>query len=105
MECLNHSHASGSLSPYMNSQTYVKYGETHYALYQSNLPYDSVWWYVRSPSESGYGTNVSTEYGDGSKLSSTFSWTAPETTGTYTITAYVYYTNTIIEQSYDITVH
>lgn len=104
LDCINHTHASGSLSPYMDYSTYVKYGDTHTALFQANVPYDSVWWYVRAPGESGYGTNVSTEQGDGAKLSSTFDFTAPHTVGTYTITAYVYFSNTIIEQSYDVTV-
>ena len=104
LECMDHNHASGSLSPYMDVSTYVRYGDTHTALFQASVPYDSVWWYVRAPGESGYGTNVSTEQGDGAKLSSTFDFTAPHTVGTYTITAYVYFSNTIIEQSYDVTV-
>lgn len=104
IECMKHNHASGSLSPYMNSPTYVRYGDTHYALFQANTAFDSVYWYVRAPGETGYGTNESIDPGDGSRTSSTFSWTAPYGVGTYTIQAYVYFSDTIIELSYDVTV-
>lgn len=104
LKCMNHKHASGSLSPYMDYPTYVQYGETHYALFEASIAFDSVYWYVRAPGETGYGTNISTEEGDGSKITSMCSWTVPHTAGTYTITAYVYFSDTIIEESYDITV-
>ncbi len=104
LECMKHDHPTGSLSPYMNTPTTVKYGDSHTALFQASVAYDRVYWYVRAPDQSGYGTNVSTEEGDGSKLSSTLCFTAPHTTGTYTITAYVYFSDTIIENSYDIVV-
>ena len=93
----------GSLTPYMNSPTYVRYGETHYAHFSANMAFDSVYWYVRAPGESGYGTNITTDTGDGTRTDSTFSYT-PNASGTYTITAYTYFSSTIIEPSYDITV-
>lgn len=103
MKCLNHSHASGSLSPYMNSPTNVRSGESHSAHLSATEPFQSVYWYVRAPGESGLGTQITTDTGDGSKTDSYFSYT-PQSNGTYTITAYTYFTNTISEPSYDITV-
>lgn len=104
-ECNEHNHASGSLMPYMDSPTNIKYGDTHYALYQANTAYYAVYWYVKGPDQTGYGTLMSTDMGDGSKMSSTFSWTAPHTTGTYQITAHVYFNDTILESNYYISVY
>ena len=95
---------TGSLSPYMGSPTNVQYGGTHDALFQASVAYDRVYWYILAPGETGYGTNVSTEEGDGAKVSSQCSFTAPPTPGTYTITAYAYFSDTVIENSYDIIV-
>jgi len=103
LECINHTHASGSLSPYMNSPTNISSGQSHSAHLSATEPFQSVYWYVRAPGESGLGTHISTDTGDGAKTDSYFSYT-PSTSGTYTITAYTYFTNTISEPSYDITV-
>lgn len=101
-DCMKHTHASGSLMPYMDSPTYLEYGDTHYALFQANTAYYAVYWYVLYPGQTGYGTLVSTDMGDGSKMSSTLSFTAPNIVGSYTITAHTYFTDTIIEPSYSI---
>lgn len=103
-KCMKHKHASGSLIPYMDSPTNLAYGDTHYALYQANTPYYAVYWYVKGPDETGYGTLMSTDMGDGSKMSSTFSWTAPHKVGSYQLTAHVYFTDTILDSTYYISV-
>ena len=87
-----------------DSPTTLAYGETHYALYQANTPYYAVYWYVKGPDETGYGTLMSTDMGDGSKMSSTFSWTAPHKVGSYQLTAHVYFTDTILDSTYYISV-
>ena len=104
LKCMDHEHASGSLIPYMDSPTTLAYGDTHYALYQANTPYYAVYWYVKGPDETGYGTLMSTDMGDGSKMSSTFSWTAPHKVGSYQLTAHVYFTDTILDSTYYISV-
>lgn len=104
LKCMEHEHASGSLIPYMDSPTNLQYGETHYALYQANTPYYAVYWYVKGPDQTGYGTLMSTDMGDGSRMSSTFSWTAPHKVGTYQLTAHVYFTDAITDSTYYISV-
>lgn len=94
---------TGSLSPYMNDSTYVSSGDTHGSHLSTTDPFQKVYWYVCEPGDSGLGTHISTDTGDGSRTDSYFSYT-PSTSGTYTITAYTYFTNTISEPSYDITV-
>ena len=80
-------------------------GYGHEANLSTGSPYSKVYWYVKTPSESGYGTNVSTEYGDGSKTTSQLSYSFPSgVSGNYVITAYTYFTGSIIEPSYTVSV-
>ncbi|MYB64243.1 hypothetical protein F4X73_06100 [Candidatus Poribacteria bacterium] len=80
-------------------------GYGHEANLSTGSPYSKVYWYVKTPSESGYGTNVSTEYGDGSKTTSQLDYSFPSgVSGDYVITAYTYFTGSIIEPSYTVTV-
>lgn len=101
-DCMNHSHASGSLTPYMNDDIYMVYGDTHYSRFYSTVPFYTVYWYVRAPGQSSYGTLMFTDVGDGSTQNSLFSFTAPHTAGTYTVHAHVYFTDTILDFSYDV---
>lgn len=100
--CMKHVHPTGSLVPY-GSDTYVRSGEAHSSYFSSNMPFYAVYWYVRAPGESGYGTLMSTDMGDGSKTSSMFSFT-PNAIGTHTITAHTYFTSDIIDSTYYISV-
>lgn len=103
-ECMKKIHPDGVFIPYMDSPQNIQYGETHDALFQANVAFNSVYFYVKSPDQTGYGTLVSTVEGDGATMSATFSFTAPQTTGTYTLTAYAYFPTTIVESSYDVVV-
>lgn len=103
-KCMERIHPDGVYIPYMDSPQNIQYGETHYALFQANVAFNSVYFYVKSPDQTGYGTLVSTVEGDGATMSATSSFTAPQTTGTYTLTAYAYFPTTIVESSYDVVV-
>lgn len=102
LECMDHTHASGSLSPYMNDDIYLAYGDTHYASFSASIAFHTVYWYVKGPDQTGYGTLMNTDSGNGSNKNSLFSFSAPHTVGTYTITAHVYFTDTILDFSYDV---
>lgn len=71
------------------SSTEVWEGQTHYGQVHLDEPYHTVYWYVRSPDETGLGTVVSTDSGDGTSNVSYFSYTF-ENSGDYEVTAYVY---------------
>ena len=67
--------------------------DTHYGQAGINQPYRVVFWYVKSPGESGFGTLVKTDYGDGSAITSYFEYTfnSGSTAGKeYEITAEVF---------------
>ncbi len=64
-------------------------GETHYGQAEFDEPYHTVHWYVKGAGETGFGTEVSTDYGDGTSTVSYFSHTF-SSSGSYEITAYVY---------------
>lgn len=68
-------------------------GTGHEANFTTNQAYSSVYWYVRSPSESsGLGTNVKTDTGDSSTTKTAqLGYSFPSgVAGDYVITAYVY---------------
>ena len=83
-------------------------GDGHEANFTTTQAYSSVYWYVRSPSESGYGTNVETDYGDSSTTTTAqMSYSFPTgVSGDYTITAYVYDTGgaSVYQTSYTVSV-
>ena len=113
--CLLHTkdhsnHGSGSasaspLSPSGGSYT-ASAGGTHTASLSLASAYSSIYWYVKSPSESGLGTSVSYVSGDGSSTSASFSWSVPSgASGDYVITAYTYLSdNSVVQPSYTVTV-
>ena len=68
-------------------------GTGHQANFTTKSAYSSVYWYVKSPSDtSSLGTNVETDYGDSSTTTTAqLSYSFPsDTSGDYVITAYVY---------------
>lgn len=75
--------------------------------FTTNAAYNYVYWYVKSPSESGLGTNVKTDTGDGSTTTTAqLSYSFPGgVSGDYVITAYVYGAdNSVYQTSYTVTV-
>ena len=99
------SNTSPSFSPASGSY-FASAGDTHEGKFVVNAPYSSVYWYVKSPSESGLGTNVGTNYGDGSTTEASLSYTFPrDASGDYVITAYVYpESGSVYEVSYTVSV-
>ena len=83
-------------------------GETHETCLMTDAPYSEVYWYVASPSETGLGTHMETDTGDGTTTEATFSYTFPSGamhTGTYTITAYIYRLDqSVYQESYTVEV-
>ncbi len=81
-------------------------GGTHQANLVADGPYSQVYWYVRAPDETGYGTNAEIDTGDGSTSEASLSYTFPAgVTGEYTITAYIYRSDlSVYEESYTVTV-
>ena len=97
---------SASLSPADGSST-----ATPGSSYTVNVSVPSGWtriyWYIKSPSESGYGTSaVIYTSGDSSSTSSSYTYSIPDdASGDYVLTAYVYVSdNTIAEPSYTVSV-
>lgn len=90
-------HDSGSLNS-------IIAGETHYSRAEFSQPYGEVFWYVKSPGQSGLGTHVDTDSGDGrstvSRFSHTFNSGSPNGKN-YKITAYVYPLSDAQDQSVD----
>ncbi len=115
--CLSHtkphsSHVSSAqvpstptFSPASGSYT-ASAGDTHTANLTLSSVYSSIYWYVKSPSESGLGTSVQYVSGDGSSTSASFSYSFPsDASGDYVITAYTYLSDgSVIQPSYTVTV-
>ena len=85
----------------------VSPGGTHEFQVTADEAYYFVHWYVKSPSETGIGTEI--EYdgdGYGGETESSFSYTFPTTIGDYVITARVYLFSdyTYYDETFDITV-
>ena len=94
------------LSPTNGSNLAVG-GETYELQLVAEENYYYVHWYVKSPSETGIGTEI--EYdgdGFGGTSKASFSWTFPYTTGEYVITARVYRFSdyTYYDETYTVTV-
>ncbi len=83
-------------------------GTGHEANFTTNSAYQSVYWYVKSPSDTSYyGTNVETDYGDSSTTTTAqLSYSFPSgVSGDYVITAYVYDNDSsVYETSYTVSV-
>ncbi len=82
-------------------------GESHEACVMTDTPFSEIYWYVAAPGETGLGTNIEVDIGDGTRRNSTFSYTFPggaTQTGTYKITAYIYGENHVYEESYTVNV-
>lgn len=81
-------------------------GDSHTANFSSSSPYSSIYWYVKSPSDtSGYGTTIEIDQGDGSLTTADFTYTFPSgVSGDYQIMAYTYFTGAIVEPSYTVSV-
>jgi len=97
--------SSSSLSP-SNGLYAASAGDTHEANLNLSSVYTSLYWYVKSPSESGLGTNISTLTGDGSSKTASFSYTfSSSASGDYVITAYTYLSDgTIVQPNYTVSV-
>lgn len=96
---------SPSLSPSGGAYS-ASAGATHAASLNVPSAYNSVYWYVKSPSESGLGTSVSSVSGDGSSTRASFSWSVPsDASGEYVITAYTYLADgSVVQPSYTVSV-
>ena len=105
--CLLADFSIRTLTPASGSNTYATAGSTHEASLTSSVPYDSVVWQVRTPSNTGnIVPTVETDTGDGTATDASMSYTFPTgVTGTYTIMAYVWYSDLSARGlSYDVTV-
>ncbi|MDE2674701.1 MAG: hypothetical protein OXH65_06290 [Paracoccaceae bacterium] len=89
-----------------NSTYTAEAGDSHTANFSASSPYSSIYWYVKSPSDtSGYGTTIEIDQGDGSLTTADFTYTFPSgVSGDYQIMAYTYFTGSIVEPSYTVTV-
>ena len=98
--------ASASLSPSDGSYT-AEAGSSHTANVSVPSGWTQIYWYLKSPSESGYGTsqsNVSDSTGNSTSASYTYSFPSG-VSGDYVLTAYVYASDgTIAEPSYTVSV-
>lgn len=83
-------------------------GTGHEANFTTNQAYSYVYWYVKSPSQTGLGTNVETDTGDSSTTTTAqLSYSFPSgTSGDYVITAYVDppASGSVYQTSYTVTV-
>lgn len=80
-------------------------GASHTAELTTPSAYTSVKWYVKSPSQTGRGTLVETDNGDGSSTTASLSYTFPSgVSGDYVITAVYANASTTEEASYTVSV-
>ena len=82
----------GTLSSASGSYT-VTAGDSHTANFVAPSAYSSVYWYVKSPTDTtAYGTNVEIDQGNGSTTTASLSYTfsSSAVAGNWTIMAYVY---------------
>lgn len=74
----------------------------------TDAPFYEILWYVAAQGETGLGTNIEVDTGDGTTTNATFSYTFPSGAmhiGTYKITAYIYRWNqSVYEESYTVDV-
>lgn len=80
------------IGPSTDSQNYCFTGNTHNGQIEVNQPYLYVYWYVKGPNETGYGTLVKKDQGNGTSKVSNFDYTfsSGSTSGDeYVVTAHV----------------
>lgn len=90
-----------------NSSYTATAGDSHIANFSTSSPYSSVYWYVKTPSDtSAYGTSQEIDVGNGSTTTASFTYTFPSgVSGTYQIMAYVYGSDSsVYEESYTVSV-
>ncbi|MDE0020861.1 MAG: hypothetical protein OXT69_05725 [Candidatus Poribacteria bacterium] len=97
--------ASTGLSSSDGSYT-ASAGGTHEVNLVADGPYSQVYWYVKAPGDTGYGTQVEIDNGDGAASDASLSYTFPsDASGEYTITAYIYRSDlSVYEESYTVTI-
>lgn len=98
--------AQRTLSPANGSYT-AEAGDSHTANFTAPSAYSSVYWYVKTPSDtSAYGTTQEIDVGNGSTTTADFTYTFPSgVSGDYQIMAYVYGgDNTVYEEKYTVSV-
>lgn len=95
------------LRPFNGSTYYANGGDTYNMELTTSEAYSLVYWYVKPPGDTTtYGNSVETDSGDGSTTTATLSYTLPSGNGgTYRITAYIYYSDRIAEETYDVYVY
>lgn len=92
----------------VNGSTYYGYGGDRYEVkLTTSEAYSKVYWYIKPPGDTTmYGNQVEIDYGDGSTTTATLIYTLPSSNGgTYRITAYIYYSDRIAEETYDVYVY
>lgn len=90
------------------SDSKVSAGDTHISTLTMNAAYRSVYWYVKSPSDtSASGTNVQIDQGDLSQTVASLSYTFPSgVSGVYTISATAFpYSGSAYDASYTVPVN
>lgn len=97
--------SSATLSPSNNSYV-VSAGGTHTATLSVPSGYREIYWYLKSPSQSGLGTSVSNVLGNSSSSTASHTYSFPRgMSGDYVLTAYITLSdNTIAQPSYTVTV-
>ncbi len=98
---------TAALSRASTSSNTATAGDSHTANFTAPSPYTSVYWYVKSPTDtSAYGTTIEIDQGNGTLTTADFTYTFPSgVSGNYLITAYTYMSdNTIAEPSYTVSV-
>ena len=95
------------LRPVNGSSYYANAGDTYNIQLITSDIYSQVYWYVRPPNDgTTYGKEIEIDTGDGTSTVADFSYTLPTgTPGTYRITAYIYYSDYIGEETYDVYVY
>lgn len=81
-----------NIGPSTDSQNYCLTGNTHNGQIEVNQLYDYVYWYVKGPGETGYGTLVYTDHGNGTSKVSNFDYTFNSGSSSgdeYVVTAHV----------------
>ena len=95
------------LRPVNGSTYYANGGDTFELELTTSEAYSKVHWYVKPPGDTThYGTEVELDLGDGTTTAATLSYTLPSGNGgNYRITAYIYYSDRIGEETYDVYVY
>ena len=106
-KCRNGRLHFAGLSP-SNGSYYASAGDSHTADFSASSAFSSVYWYVKSPSQTGLGTNVETDTGGSTSTTSSMTYTfGSYDSGDYVITAYVYpyeSSASVYQESYTVTV-